>query len=279
MYDVEVSSAVPSPFSSVPLDEVPLDPAPLVSVICQLRFPRIVSLTEDTHLGRFQSAVRADYPVMRETRNQAVHLGPDGVMATEPQRMFRFEDVASAWVVTLAQDSVSLQTTRYTSRADFIGRVEHIFDTLESLDDTSPVAVYDRLGIRYTNRLVGVDASHQRLKTLTVPEVHGPLSTEEGLEDGHSLVVSVTHQEYTLDHFHVLARWASLPEHGALDPIEGVPAVPERSWVLDVDAFVDGQTPFDPAAATDTARQGAEHAYHLFRWAMTDQFMSERAAS
>lgn len=216
---------------------------------------------------------------MRETRNQAVHLGPDGVLANESRLVFRFEDIDSAWVVTLAQDSLALQTSVYTSRTDFIGRIAHIFETIEGLDETGPVAVYDRLGIRYTNRLVGADASPQRLKQLTVPEVHGPLSTQEGLDEGQQLVVSVTHQEYVLDHFGVLARWASLPENGALDPIEGVPPVSERSWVFDVDAFVQGPSPFEATAAAETARRGAEHAYDLFRWAMTDEFMSERAAS
>ncbi len=271
-----MTESVKRPFGDSDVEEIPLEPAPLVAVIAQIRFPRILSLTSEKSVEAFQEAVRVDYPIMRTEQVQAIVMAPAGPIVAEPTTMFQFTNVKSDWQVALSQDSLSLESTRYTNRDEFIDRLTRAFVALNEVATPGPVAVYDRLGIRYINRLTGADAERSRLKKLLSDEVYGPLTVAEGLDDDQHLVASITQQQYKLGEHTLMARWASLPPGGELAP--GIDSVDVDSWVLDVDAFVEGQAPFEPHAASEIARHGARLAYHLFRWAMTDKFISERSA-
>jgi uncharacterized protein (TIGR04255 family) len=259
------------------LEEVPLEPAPLVTVVAQLRFPRMLSLTTERSVGAFQEAVRVEYPIMREEQAQSIAITPAGPMVSEPSTVFQFEDVGTSWKVALSQDSLSLETSSYSTRDEFIERLGRIFVALDQVSEPGPVAVYDRLGIRYINRLTGTDAKRSRLKELLCDEVYGPLTVAEELLDDQQLVASLTQQQYKLGEHTLLARWAALPPGGILAP--GIEPIDSDSWVLDADAFVDSQAPFDPVAAATIARQGAALAYDLFRWVMTEKFIVERSAA
>lgn len=265
------------PFGDDYVDEIPLQPAPLVMVVAQLRFPPMVSLTSDQSVAAFQDAVRGDYPIMERQEFQPVTVTPGGSTVGSLTTNFQFEDLDSSWKVTLAQDFLSLQTDQYTKRADFIDRLERAFIALNGVSDPSPVAVFDRLGVRFVNRLLGEDATYEQLNRWLNESVFGPLVLAESLVEGQELVASVAHQQFKLGEHMLNARWALLPPDGQLAP--DVAPADETSWVLDIDASVDSRAPFQPSETAAVARRCAEYAYGAFRWIMSQQFIDDRRVS
>lgn len=267
-------TVIDNPFSEDEVEEVRLNPAPLEKVLCQLRFPRVFGLTRVDELAAFQDVIRAEYPILRQERHQSVVLSEDGVAASGAEDVFRFSNRTDDWTVSLAQGFVALETTAYTNREDFIDRLARVLSALHKMAEPSPVAQVDRLGIRYLNRLTGMEAERERLRELVREDVFGPLSIESGLGDGNTLVASISQTHFRLDELSMQARWASLPAGELLAP--GIDAVPEPSWVLDVDVFTETPVAFEPEALAATARHAAKHAYRFFRWAMTEEFILTR---
>ncbi len=268
------NTAMKPPFDEDGSVEIPLSPAPLVMVVAQLRFPAVVSLTGEKSLAAFQDAIRAEYPIMERQEVHGITITPSGPIPAQPSVSYQFEDLDSAWKVTLGQESLSVQTDQYTNRADFIGRLEQAFNALDKTSAPGPVAVFDRLGVRYVNRLLGDDVKPERLKNLLNESVYGPLVLAESLSDGQELVASVAHQQYRLGQSMLNARWAKLPADAQLTP--DIPASPEASWILDIDSSVDTRTPFEPTKTAAVAKRCAEYAYDAFRWIMSEQFIKER---
>ncbi len=267
-----MTDATITPFAEEPLGEVPLEPAPLVRVLAQLRFPPVVSIAQDTYIAPFQERLRVRYPVLQpETAVEAL-LSAQGVIQQSTSKAWRFQDVDEAWTVVLGTGSVSLETTRYESRDDFIARLVEVFEALDALADPKPVVVYERLGIRYVNMLRGEDAT-TKLQGYIRPEIYGPLVIE--MEPGMEFLANVGQAHFRLDGPQMQSRWARLPSGGAFLP--DVPPVDEPSWVLDIDVFYDTRSSFAPEQAGTAARHAATHAYRFFRWVMReDTFITER---
>lgn len=256
------------PLTGSPPEEVALLDPPLIRVLAQVRFPLIASIESQDFIGAFQEAIRRDYPVLRPERSQSVVLGPAGVQEARTSVLWRFNDPRSGWRVTLAPDFVALETSRYSSRDDFMERFESALGALVASVEPAEV---DRLGVRYLDRLVGEDL--RDLHNLVRREVGGILATE--LRDR-------THQAFTECLFEIpdeagmlRARWGMLPSGATIDP-SAVEPIDERSWLLDIDAYraSEGDGPsFDIEAIVADARAFAARIYSVFRWVVTDEFL------
>lgn len=261
-----------SPFGDEPLGEVRLEPSPIERVLAQLRFPPVVSIAQDVFIAPFQERIRGRYPVLQpETAVEAV-FGPQGIVQQSMSKAWRFQDVAGEWSLVLGTGSVSLETTAYESRDDFITRLTEVFEALDALADPKPIVVYERLGIRYVNVLRGEDAT-SKLQSYIRPEMYGPLVIE--MQPGMEFLAALGQAHFRLDGPQLQSRWARLPANVALLP--DIPPVDEVSWVLDIDVFYDTRAPFDAEQAGTAARHAATHAYRFFRWVMQeDTFVAER---
>jgi uncharacterized protein (TIGR04255 family) len=244
---------------------VPLDQAPLVRVIAQVRFPLVVSVEKQEFIAPFQEAIRARYPVLRPEKSQGIVVGKaGGVVETRSSVVWRFEDT-KGWRLSLAPDFAAIETVRYGSRDDFLERVEHLF---EALRDQVDLTVMDRLGIRYIDRVVGENL--RDLANLVRPEVAGVMGSE--LAENAQLSVAESLFALSDEGAQLKARWGLLPPHATIDP-GAVDAVGERSWLLDLDAFVAETRDFDVMSASAAARGFCERIYSFFRWAVTDEFL------
>ena len=249
------------PFSSDSPDEVPLERAPLVRVIAQLRFPAIVSLGRGDFIGSFQEAIRPLYPILRPEQTAGFLLGP-GVAQRTDAVIWRFHDKADAWRVSLSTDFVALESTAYKDRKDFFQRFEAILAALEPL---AKLPVYDRLGVRYVNRVRGAEL--EKLSSLVRPEVLGITSTRiEGLT--HSLCESLFQKEDVS----LNTRWGRLPPNTTTDPAS-IDPIPEPCWVLDLDVFRGATRDFDIATIVEDGRTFARAIHSFFRWCVTKEFL------
>lgn len=262
--------SISHPFSDEPLDEVLLTEAPLVKVLAQLRFPSIASVKDLGALAPFQKSIHAAYPVMREENQIAALVNDAQVLQTQGVTVRRFHTLESDWSLSLAPDWIALDTTNYATRQDFLDRWAVALNALAELEP-SP-AIYDRLGVRYVDRLIGDEATGE-LKQLVREEVLGALVLDEGMMLDSELLGVFTQANFRLEGLELVARWGRVPAGvqvigGLLEPIG------EPSWLLDIDVYTDtAGTAFDVAAILNTSERAARHAYRFFRWAMTEEFL------
>ena len=261
-------NAADTPLTGPPPPEVPLTDPPLVRVVAQMRFPLIASLERREFIGSFQEAIRASYPVLRPEQERSVVLGTEGIVDTRSPTLWRFSEARGPWRVTLAPDFLALETTRYTSRDDFMDRWALVLDALKEHFDPQ---VLDRLGVRYIDRVSGEHMSD--LPRLVRPEVAGILGSALSRDAQHALSESV----FTLPGGmgQIRARWGLLAPRSTIDP-GALEPVDEPSWILDADAFQSfqpGTRRLDVESVVDQARGFAERIYSVFRWAVTDEFL------
>lgn len=257
------------PFGTEPAEEVPLPNAPLVSVISQVRFPEIISVSKPEFVAGFQEAIRRRYPVARPERQMQAVITPQGVSgAGEPATVWRFHDREDAWHVSLASGFVALDSRAYESRQDFIERLEQV---LVAVSEHIAPAVYDRLGLRYVDRVeLPQPAGRLGLAPLVRSEIAGVTTAELG-EDAvieHSICDSVFQVRDATLH----ARWGLLPPGAAIDPI-GVGAAEGPSWILDLDMFRAGPGDFDVRDLITMTSDFSDQIYRFFRWAVSPEFL------
>jgi uncharacterized protein (TIGR04255 family) len=244
--------------------EIPLEYAPLVRVLTQLRFPKIASIARDDFIGPFQEAIREEYPVLRPEEGHDIFVGPEGVQS-RTSKVWRFYNLDETWRVSLSPDFLALETVRYTSRDDFIGRFHRLLVALR--DHINPQTI-DRLGVRYIDRIHGDNCG--QLNSLVRSEVAGILATELGAFAQQTInesVFRVPDEPWTM-----LARWGKLPAGATIDP-NALEAIGSESWILDLDVFHQQSRPMDVEHLTTQTRQFAERIYTFFRWAITEEFL------
>lgn len=261
-------STIKDPLVSPPPEEVPLRNAPLVRVIAQVRFPLITAIAQQDYVAPFQNAVRDEYPILRQEQTQNFFLGPSGASQVQGQPAWRFSNAKGDWRASLTPDFVALETTAYTSRADFVARFRKV---LAALAEHIKPAQVDRLGVRYIDRVTG--ESLRNIANLVRPEIRGLAGSDASAHLMHGL----TEAMFGEGGIRVLGRWGLMPPNATVDPA-AVEPIPEASWLLDLDMFSVEPYPFDVERIAAESHRFAERIYTFFRWAVTDEFLKHYGA-
>jgi uncharacterized protein (TIGR04255 family) len=264
-----------TPFGDEALDEILLSNSPLIAVVAQLRFPPVTSIANEGFIGRFQEALRSDYPVLRPEREVGMVLTPSGIGAGgDSGQVWRFSDKVDTWRVSLAPSYVALDTTAYLDRPDFVARLRAV---LEALASAIGPATFDRFGLRYADRVElrepeGADA----LDVLVRPEVRGIATTPLGPHG--ELVHSVADSEFRVADAVLHGRWGVVAANARLDRFHGDP-VACPSWLLDLDMYAEGPTDFDVEGVVALAGTFADRIYRFFRWAVEPELLRRCGAA
>lgn len=250
------------PFLAPAPEQVALLQAPLVRVIAQIRFPKSLAVEDRATAAAFQKLVQDEYPVLRHEQIQSVIVGPEGT-AQAVETSWRFQDIENHWRLSLAPEFLALETTHYTSRADFLDRFQRGVAALEQV--IAPKLV-DRLGIRYIDRVTG--PAFTKLPALVTPELLGILASPLRKYVRHVATESLL----ATDEGVIMMRSAILPPNVTHDPTALEP-IGEPSWILDLDMFHQEPQPFEPEVILTRAARFAERIYTLFRSVVTDEFL------
>ena len=98
--------------------------SPLIEVICQLRFPTILSIGS-TEPAQFQEMVRGEFPkyVARQEQQPLKITNPNSaqpqVERQAPITNYNFISADGLWKINLTKDFIALSTLRYTSWEEF----------------------------------------------------------------------------------------------------------------------------------------------------------------
>ena len=100
--------------------------SPLIEVICQLRFPTILSIGS-TEPAQFQEAVRDEFPRYAARQEQHAPRVVNGkVEQPTPVTNYNFISTDGLWKINLTQNFIALSTLRYTRWEDFAQKLDKI---------------------------------------------------------------------------------------------------------------------------------------------------------
>jgi uncharacterized protein (TIGR04255 family) len=261
---------IENPLTSPPPAEVPLPHSPLIRVLAQIRFPTIASIEKIEFIAGFQEAIRQEYSILRQQKTQ--HFIVDGDDPNNPTSkegvIWSFSNENYKWTIHLTNNFIALETTAYTSRAEFLEKLEFVLTSLETHIKPGHI---DRIGVRYVDRIQGEDLI--LLPKLIRPEVLGIFipTLESHIDfnicETHFELPSTNDQSYTL-----VTRWGKLPagysfDHRILDVID------KPSWILDLDMSSGHNSNYSVQTIITVAKQFMERLYTFFRWVVTDEFL------
>ena len=127
--------------------------SPLVEVICQLRFPTILTISAKEP-AEFQEAIRAEYPqfaVRQEfppPKVSGVGTPNASLQPAAPVTNYNFISGDGKWKVNLTSNFIALSTMAYTQWEEFAQRLDFL---LAHFIRIYPPAWFERMGLRYLN--------------------------------------------------------------------------------------------------------------------------------
>ena len=144
----------------------------LVELICQLRFPAILSIETDVP-SAFQEQIRERFP--RYEMREEAFPSPTGLIK---EKVHTFVSTDGAYKLSLAKNFIALSTMRYTSWEDFAHWLD---EPLGRFINLYKPAFFERIGLRYLNGFskekLGLE--HCRWNDLIQSRYLGPLDDDD----------------------------------------------------------------------------------------------------
>lgn len=265
-----MNDATANPFAD-DIPEIRLSDAPLARVVAQVRYPRPLDFEDDKSLQPLGRILASRYPVGRKVQATAVLITPSGVTEQPASETnWTYQDVRGEWQITVSSQFTSIEALKYTSRNDFCDRFREVF---EALSQVIHPPVFDRLGVRYINRLEGEEALKDLGNLVNPTTLAGLAVPHEGIQVQHSICDTV----FVDGNSYLQVRWGWLPAGVSIDPTAPAPKVPY--WLLDIDSYTGNGGPFEVEVLDGLTRDLATRAYRFFRWAITDSFVARFGGS
>lgn len=232
--------------------------APLVEVVCQIRFPKLLVLESDLPV-QFQERVGADYPILETRSSVALPVAfteRDDLPVAMRGTAFDFFDEAHETKVTLASDFLAVSTAKYGQWEQFR---ERIAAASEALLETYEIRLFQRIGLRYQNvirpHLLGITGA--RPSDLLLSELLGPAA-----DMGARLRAHQSTTTFDLDD-------GAAANLGVAITYEGEEKLP--AYVVDCDTYREGQAKADIDGTLGLLDSLHGHASHIFRWCIQEK--------
>lgn len=236
----------------------------LVEVICQLRFPEILSIAENPPAA-FQEAIRDQFPRFHRRVEVPVPkiLGNPGGLQVESQPgtiNYQFSSADGIWRVNLTSKFISLACTSYTCWEMFAA---HLDQPLAAFIQTYHPAFFERVGLRYVNAISReeLELTGHPFGELIMPCYLGPLAepdVQEACTSRCTVDVETAIRGGCRAKIH--AGPGFVRKFGKDDK--------EVKFIFDMDLFLPGQIPVNLSAGALETLHG--QAFPLFRGAISD---------
>jgi uncharacterized protein (TIGR04255 family) len=237
----------------------------IAEVICQLRFPEILSIGT-TAPATFQDAIRDEFPqfIRRQDLPAPKITGMPGHLSLENQPgviNYQFSSADGTWRVNLTSRFISLTCNRYSSWEDFAKKLDK---PLAAFIQIYKPAYFERIGLRYLNFISRYELGLEGVpfSQLIAPCYLGPLM-EEDVQEANSTRCNIDAELNIRGgcRLKVHAGPGFVKKNGKSDQ--------EVKFIFDQDLFMPGQVPVNlSAGALQTLHA---QAWSIFRGAITDQ--------
>lgn len=235
----------------------------LVDVICQLRFPEILSISQNLP-AQFQEVIRAEFPQFRCRQDPPAPkiTGTPGNFALEnqpPNVNYQFSSADGNWRVNLTSKFISLACGKYVCWEDFAA---HLDKPLAAFIQIYQPAYFERAGLRYVNAIsrADLDLSGTRFADLIAPCYLGPMAEPD--------VNEMNTSRCTIDLEMAIRGGCRMKLHAGPGMIKrNGKDDRETKFIFDMDLFMPGQIPVKlSAGALQTLHS---QAWPIFRGAIT----------
>lgn len=241
--------------------------APVHEVICQLRFPTILTIN-NVEPADFQEKIRDTFPQYARRQDvpppQPVPAGAAGVPKAAAVTNYHFISEDNLWKLNLTKDFIALSTIRYTGWEEF---ARHLDKALAAFIQTYKPAYFQRVGLRYVNLI-----SRKRLGLEDTPwtdlltSAYTATLNQPDVREEDVLNCSTDFQ-LKLDNSCRAKVHAGLGRIQVKAP--NVPQDPEVKFIFDMDLSMSGNVPCTMAAgALETLHI---HGGRIFEGAITDE--------
>jgi len=236
----------------------------LTDVICQLRFPEILSINAAPP-AEFQEAVRQEFPRyhLRQDIPAPKITGAPGHFALENQPRttnYQFTSADGYRRINLTSKFISVSCANYTCWEDFAETMDRVLAAFIRLYRP---AYFERIGLRYLNVISrnALGLKESKFAELITPCYLGPLADAD--------VNELSTVRCTLDLEMAIRGGCRVKLHAGPGRVKRAGRDdPEVKYVFDQDLFMPGQVPVNlSAGALQTLHT---QAYPIFRGAITD---------
>jgi len=211
-------------------ERVMYERSPLMSVICQVRYPSILRIDSDVPAD-FQDRVRDIFPLFERSSDALAQQIPAEVLRmlgnTGGPANYTFKTADGSSLITLSSDSMSVSTTAYDCWEEFAA----LFGpALVAFADIYKPAFYSRVGLRYLNliRRSPLGLGDVPWRELIAPPILGELNSpfwEENAVDARRVIRCVSPD----------GENAFLLQHGFATEGDD----PEQGYLIDFDFYTD----------------------------------------
>lgn len=238
----------------------------LIEVICQIRFPTILTIGANEPV-EFQEAVRGAFPRYLVRKDQpAPKMAGIGtpnptLQPQQPVINYNFVSADSMWRLNLTNHFIALTCQHYTGWEEFARTLDQ---PLAHFIRIYKPAFFERVGLRYMNAFSrsALELEGVPWKDLIAPAYVGLLGEEDVAERN----VTRCTQDVEMS----LTGGCRLKLHSGPGMVRraGKPEDKEVKWILDLDLSMSGNVPVNLAA---TSLQTLHmHAVPVFRGALTE---------
>ena len=241
--------------------------APVHEVICQLRFPTILTIN-NVEPADFQEIIRDTFPQYARRQDmpapQPPPTGAAGMPTPAPVTNYHFLSADNHWKLNLTKDFIALSTIRYTGWEEF---AHHLDKALAAFIQTYKPAYFQRVGLRYVNLI-----SRSRLGLEDTPWTDLMTSAYTGVLNQPD-VREEDCLNCSTDFQLKLDNSCRAKIHAGLGRIQlkapNAPQDPEIKFIFDMDLSMSGNVPCTMAAgALETLHI---HGSRLFEGAITEE--------
>jgi uncharacterized protein (TIGR04255 family) len=247
----------------------------LAQVLCQVRFSPILRLRQDEAIIPFQEAIRAEYPRYLKAEGMGILITPAGVQSQPSgSPIHRFQDVHGRYTVALSDSFVALESSDYADVDDFAERLTGIGLIVQSEFEPAEIS---RVGLRFINELrLPTSNPKAEIVAAVTPILLGAAGTSEFLEAMLSVQQAL---HLAITDGQMLVRHGFHPNGGTtVDSLGGQVNPPPQNdlaqpfYLLDLDAYLDGSSPYTVERIEDLLRSFNEDIRSFFAWAINEEY-------
>jgi len=228
--------------------------SPLRSVVCQLKFPKILGVSS-AQVRPLQERLGALYPEYVPGEVQEFLIGP-GVIRQSPEaeRLYQFRSTDGAWAVSVSSDSVALESSKFPGYEAFATRWHKVVgDAVEVLG----IKYQDRFGLRFINEIdMPPTDALPRMREMINPELIAPVGSHPRLTN-----LQLSLQELRLKQ----TDGNCTLRHGYVVKVDGT-----RVYILDLDYYDEVKRELSVDGNLGALASFNNGLYEIFRWCITD---------
>lgn len=235
---------------------------PLVEVICQLRFPKILSVETEIPVG-FQEDVRSEYPIFQTSRSLELPFLSNSQVTLPPMigqgLVYEFIDKKEEWKIVLSSDFLALSTLNYQKWEDFRTRLSAAIEILVKHYHPS---YFTRVGLRYQDLIIRSELELQNCpwRNLLQPPMLGAFLADNLPEQDFIEALSVFAYRLDYDDAILRVRYGLARKNEVLE---------EPGYLIDSDFYTDKLTEItDVDRALDKFNRDSGN---FFRWCITEE--------